>query len=154
MSFLIWKFVHIASAVIFLGNITTGVFWGAHAHRSGDLKLLSATFEGIVRSDRWFTLPGVLGIVTSGVALAMATGRPLLGTGWIFWTLVLFSISGAVFHFQVGPLQKKIRDAAAADDRVASDNYFRRWGFWGGVALLTPIAALVLMVLKPTLPAF
>lgn len=65
MSYLVWKLLHIASVIIFLGNIVTGLFWAAHAHKARYFTLIASTFEGIIRSDRWFTIPGVVGIVIS-----------------------------------------------------------------------------------------
>ncbi len=157
MSYLAWKLLHIASVILFLGNITTGLFWAAHAHRTRDFRLIASTFEGIIRSDRWFTLPGVVGILIGGVAAALEGDVPLWSTGWILWSIILFSISGIVFGIWVAPLQGKIvRFARAADSSSqAWDSYralYKRWELWGLLALITPVIAVVLMVLKPSLP--
>jgi uncharacterized membrane protein len=157
MSFLIWNFIHIASVVLFLGNITTGLFWAAHANKSRDFKLLASTFDGIIKSDRWFTVPGVVGIVISGIASAIKGGFPILGTGWIFWSIVLFSVSGFAFGFRVAPLQHRILHLArsANDSEEGWSEFqqtFRNWELWGLFSLITPIAAMIIMVLKPALP--
>ena len=55
MNYLIWKLIHVAAVIIFLGNIITGLFWAARAHKSHDFKLIASTFQGIIRSDRYFT---------------------------------------------------------------------------------------------------
>jgi uncharacterized membrane protein len=158
MSYLVWKLLHIASVVIFLGNITTGLFWAAHANRSGVLKQIAATFDGIIRSDRWFTVPGVVGILASGVVAAITGKLSILGTGWILWPIILFSISGIVFGLWVGPLQRRIltltKSANTSDQSWAAyRKLYVRWELWGLVALLTPVAAMIIMVLKPVLPA-
>jgi len=49
---------------------------------------------------------------------------PILGTGWIRWSIVLFSISGLAFMFCLAPLHARLADLA-----------------------------LLLMILKPSLPA-
>jgi len=157
MSFLFWKLLHIASVVIFLGNITTGLFWARHAHKSRDFSLVAATFEGIVRSDRLMTIPGVIGIVISGVATAIGQHVPILSTGWVLWGIVLFSISGIVFGMRVAPLQRKIVDLARKADSNQQDwdtyvQIFKKWELWGLVALIMPVIAMVIMVLKPALP--
>ena len=157
MSFLFWKLLHIASVVIFLGNITTGLFWARHAHKSRDFSLVAATFEGIVRSDRLMTIPGVIGIVISGVATAIGQHVPILSTGWVWWGIVLFSISGIVFGMRVAPLQRKIVDLARKADSNQQDwdtyvQIFKKWELWGLVALIMPVIAMVIMVLKPALP--
>lgn len=149
------KVLHIASVVVFLGNITTGLFWHAHAARTRDPGLLYHTMDGIIRSDRVFTGPGVLGTVVFGVALSVQGGFPMLRTGWIVWTLILFSISGLIFMFRVAPLQRQLRacaKAGAGSGEFDYDRYralARRWEMWGAAALLTPAGGLVLMVLKP-----
>jgi uncharacterized membrane protein len=130
--YLLIKLLHIAAVIAFLGNITTGLFWHAHAARSGDPRLLAHTMSGIIRSDRLFTVPGVIVIVVTGIAAAVYGNLPLLHTGWILWTLVLFTASGLVFTLRVAPLQRQLHAMAAA-------------------ALLTPVAGLALMVLKPSL---
>lgn len=163
MTYLVWKFVHIASVILFVGNITTGVFWGSHANRSRDFRVIAATFDGIMRSDRLFTMPGVIGIVLSGVVAAIIGGLPILGTGWILWGIVLFSIAGIVFGTRVAPRQREI--AALARTTTESieaseagwksyDELYRSWALWGWVALLAPVAAVIIMVVKPQLPAF
>lgn len=149
------KLAHVVAVIAFLGNITTGLFWHAHAARTRDPRLLAHTMDGIIRSDRLFTVPGVVGIVAAGIGGAMVGGFPLLGTPWIFWTLVLFTISGVAFMTKVAPLQRQLRSAAEDGTRAGTfdyDAYHRlavKWELWGGLALLTPVAGLVLMVLKP-----
>jgi uncharacterized membrane protein len=153
--YLTLKLLHVVAVIVFLGNITTGLFWHAHAARTRDPKLLAHTMDGIIRSDRWFTLPGVVGIIVAGVLLAIHGHFPLLRTPWILWTLVLFAISGAVFGARIAPLQRELKSMAENGMRGGFD-YERysalalRWEIWGAVALLTPVAGLALMVLKPS----
>lgn len=152
--YLALKLLHIVAVILFLGNITTGLFWHAHAARTRDPKLLAYTMDGIIRSDRWFTLPGVVGIIAAGVFLAVYGHFPLLGTPWILWTLVLFAISGVVFGSRIAPLQRRLKALAETGMRGGFDyGSYRalalRWEVWGAIALLTPVAGLVLMVLKP-----
>ncbi len=151
------KLLHIVAVIAFLGNITTGLFWHIHAARTRDPRLLAHTMDGIIRSDRLFTVPGVVVIVTTGVIAAIAGGLPLLRTGWILWTLVLFTLSGLIFMAFVVPLQRQLLALAQAGLEMGSFDYAgyamvaRRWEIWGAAALLTPVAGLVLMVLKPAL---
>jgi uncharacterized membrane protein len=155
--YLLAKLLHVIAVVAFLGNIVTGLFWHAHAARTKDAKLLAHTMDGIIRSDRLFTLPGVILIIVTGVAAAIYAQLPILRTGWIFWTLVLFLISGAIFMIRVAPLQRRLRALAQAGVQSSSFDYatYRalavRWEVWGAAALLTPLAGLALMVLKPAL---
>jgi uncharacterized membrane protein len=155
--YLLVKLIHIAAVIAFLGNITTGLFWHAHAARTRDPKVLGYVLGGIIRSDRIFTVPGVIAIVATGFAAAILGNLPILRTGWIFWAIVLFSVSGLIFAMRVAPLQRQLRALANAAVQSGTFDYAGyharavRWELWGGAALLAPVGALVLMVLKPTL---
>ncbi len=153
--YLALKLLHILAVVVFLGNVVTGLFWKAYGDRSSDPRIMSHTLEGIIRSDRWFTVPGVLLIVASGVALAVAGGFPILRTGWIWQSIALFTVSGLIFGMQVAPLQARLRQmttAAAAGgawDPAAYRRLSARFESWSLLALATPFGALVLMVFRP-----
>jgi len=155
--YLFLKLLHIIAVIAFLGNITTGLFWHRHAARTRDPKLLAHTMDGIIRSDRLFTIPGVVVIIAAGIGAAIYGGYPILRTGWILWTLILFVVSGLIFMIRVVPLQRQLRALAEAAVQSGTFDYARyraltvRWEIWGGLSLLTPLAGLVLMVLKPAL---
>jgi uncharacterized membrane protein len=154
MSYLVLKSLHILAVVLFLGNIITGLFWKIHADRTRDPRIMAHTMDGIIRSDRWFTLPGVVLIVLFGVSGAMSAGLPILRTPWIWQSLVLFGLSGLAFVTRVAPLQVKLRAIAAAGrdgtwDEATYRRLSARWELWGAIALLTPLGALLLMVMKP-----
>jgi uncharacterized membrane protein len=154
MQYFILKSLHVIAVVLFLGNIITGVFWKAHGDRAGTLAARAQALDGIIRSDRWFTLPGVMTIIVTGVLLAMTLQLPLLKTRWIGWSLLLFGISGAVFSARVGPLQKKLLanvQAGLAGNWNQSEyqSLSRAWQLWGWIATGAPVIALVLMVSKP-----
>ena len=153
--YLLMKLVHVTAVIAFLGNIVTGLFWHAHAARTRDAKLLAHTMDGIIRSDRLFTIPGVIGIIVTGVIAAIYGHYPILRTSWILWTLILFTISGVIFMIRVVPLQRQLRALAMAAVQSGTFDYapYRalavRWEVWGAIALLTPLAGLVFMVFKP-----
>jgi uncharacterized membrane protein len=154
MLYVVLKSLHILSVVLFLGNIITGVFWKMHADTTGELRARAQALDGIIASDRWFTMPGVILIIITGVSMALVMGYPLLGTRWIAWSLVLFGISGAAFGIFVGPLQKKLLANARAGiagtwNEAEYKSLSRSWKIWGAIATLAPIGALVLMVFKP-----
>ena len=148
------KLLHVISVVGFLGNITTGLFWHAHAARTRDPRILHHTMDGILRSDRWFTNPAAALIVLTGMLAAREAHLPILRTPWIAGALGLFIVSGVLFVARVTPLQRQMRAVAAAGlesafDHGRYDALARQWELWGAAALITPFAALVLMVLKP-----
>ena len=154
--YLVLKLLHVGAVVMFLGNITTGLFWHRHAARTRDPKLLHHAMDGILRSDRWFTNPAAATIAITGVLTAIVGHLPILRTRWIAAGLALFIVSGLVFVVRVTPLQKQLRalareglDGGGAFDHARYEALARRWELWGAVALLLPLAAFVLMILKP-----
>ena len=153
--YLWFKLLHLTAVIAFLGNITTGLFWHAHAARTRDPRLLAHTMLGIIRSDRLFTIPGVVFITGAGVAAAIMGGYPLLRTGWILWTLILFALSGLAFGIRVAPLQRKLHAMArsgegdGAFDYAQYERVAKQWELWGGIALVAPLIGMALMVLKP-----
>jgi uncharacterized membrane protein len=161
--YVILKAIHICAVVIFMGNITTGLFWMRYAKKSMNFQLISFTMQGIIKSDRIFTIPGVLTIIAGGVGTAILGGLPMLRTGWVFWSIVLFAISGIVFMSKVAPLQRsihKITNTYSNDQNRDSlwkefQNKYQSWEFWGAIALITPLIALFLMIIKkPAITVF
>jgi len=154
MAYLILKLFHVLAVIIFIGNITVGIFWKMYAQKSKDAKRIAFTFNGIIKADRIFTMPSVIAILIFGFAAAGGNYN-ILTTGWIFWSLILFIISGAAFMAKIVPLQKKIYALAGDISKFNWDEYKKlsnQWDLWGCIALITPIIAVVLMVLKPNLP--
>lgn len=159
MLYLALKVLHILAVLLFLGNIFTGLFWKGHADRSRNPELIAHTFEGIIRSDRLITIPSVVAILVASIIAAIVGRLPILGTGWIFWSIVLFILSGLAFCLRVAPLQVRPAELARASgpkgkfDCARYHALSREWDLWGLFALLTPVAAVILMVLKPPFPA-
>jgi uncharacterized membrane protein len=151
-----YKVLHVLAVVLFLGNITTGIFWKANADRTRNPAIIGNTLEGIIRADRLFTMPPIIFILIGGIGAAIVGKFPILGTGWIFWSIVLFTVSGIAFIAQVGPMQRKmlalVRRSADSLDWAAYRKLSVQWEIWGAVALAAPTIAAILMVMKPALP--
>lgn len=154
MSYIYFKLIHLFAVVIFLGNIITGLFWMRNAVKTKDANIMMFTMGGIIKSDRIFTVPGVIIITAAGIIAAIISKLPIFGTGWIFWSIILFSLSGIAFMLRVVPLQKKIfllLKNEELQDEVTGANFKRmlgQWEFWGLVALISPLCAFVMMTLK------
>jgi uncharacterized membrane protein len=152
--YFIFKAIHLLAVVAFLGNIVTGLFWMRFARKTNNITIIHHTAAGIIASDRIFTIPGVIIITAGGFAAAIYGGLPLLGTGWIFWPIVLFSLSGLFFAFKVVPLQVNMRKhlETAAGNKEYSwkrfDGILKQWEFWGFMATMTPVIAFFMMILK------
>ena len=150
----ILKSVHVFAVIIFMGNIITGLFWKMHADQTRDRRIIGHTMRGLIRADRWFTVPGVVVITAAGILAAVRAGLPLLGTGWIFWSIVAFSLSGIAFGWKVAPLQKRLLRMTEGEGELDWPLYRSlslQWELWGLFATITPAIAVVLMTVKPAL---
>ena len=154
MEYLYYKLIHLLSVVIFLGNIITGIFWMNIAVKTKDLKIIHHTIRGLIKSDKYFTIPGVIIITVGGFMAEIDAHFPILSTGWILWPIILFSISGFIFTFKVAPLQNKLyhftekRMDITDFDWINFQKSYLKWKVWGIIAILTPIIAFVMMTLK------
>jgi len=156
MLYLVFKLLHVIAVVLFLGNIITGVFWKAHADRTRNPAIIAHAMGGIIEADRLFTVPAVILILVGGFGAALVNHLPLLHTPWILGGIILFTISGIAFMGWLVPLQRKLAQIAraAGGDSTRMDwpryeRLSREWAIWGLIALVAPLLALVLMVLKP-----
>jgi uncharacterized membrane protein len=153
--YLALKALHILAVILFLGNTITGAFWKAHGDKTGDPKIMAHTLDGIIRSDRVFTVPGVIMILLFGFGAAGVARYPIFHTSWIWMSLILFGISGASYMRGVVPVQVKLRNLAREGastgtfDKGEYERLSARWNFWGTVAIVAPLGALALMVTKP-----
>ena len=152
--YLLLKTIHLLAVVAFLGNIATGLFWMRFAVKTNDVRIIHHTAKGIIKSDRLFTIPGVL-IITAGVFFAaIYAGVPLLRTGWIFWPIVLFSLSGVFFAYKVAPLQSKMKkhlDNSIQNNNYQAENFMmllKQWELWAFLAVATPVISFFMMILK------
>jgi uncharacterized membrane protein len=147
------KLIHVFAVIIFMGNIITGLFWKMHADQTKDRSIIAHALRGLIRADRWFTVPGVVVITAAGIFAALQAGLPLIRTGWILWSIILFSLSGIAFAWKVGPLQKqmlRMAESGEMDWKVYRAKSLE-WDLWGLFATVTPGAAVVLMTMKPAL---
>jgi len=152
MIYNLWKLLHVLSAIIFIGNITIGIFWKIQADKSKDRIIIADTFKNIIKGDKIFTMPSVTALILFGLGTAMQGNYSLIETGWIFWSIIMIIISAYAFMAHVVPLQKKIYALASDQEKFSWDNYSvlsKKWNMWGSIAIITPYLAVILMVLKP-----
>lgn len=152
MIYNIWKLIHVLAAIIFLGNITIGIFWKLQADKSTDRLKIAETFKNLIKADRLFTMPSVTLLILFGLGTAMQGNLSLVETTWILWSIVMIIISAFAFMSKVSPLQKQIYALVNNEEKFTWDEYLvlsRKWNMWGTIATVTPYIAVILMVLKP-----
>ena len=61
-------FLHIAGAVVFLGNIIVTAAWMLMAERTRSVHVIHFSAKAVIRADLLFTLPGVFLVLMNGSA--------------------------------------------------------------------------------------
>ncbi len=77
--YLVLRFLHIASAIIFVGGIFARQFVRSVAYQTDDVRKFAALSEGAGRIEQLMVIPGNLAVIVFGVILALITGAPILG---------------------------------------------------------------------------
>ena len=151
-------FLHVAGAIVFLGNIVVTAVWLALAERMGGREVLRFAARTVARADLIFTAPGVVLVLGNGLAMAADRWGGWSGFhehSWLTSALVLFALSGVLWVGLLLPYQfRMIRLAESGGDTQLPGEFFstlHRWYVWGGVAILLPVLSLLLMVNKPEL---
>jgi uncharacterized membrane protein len=153
--YIVFKILHVFAVVVFLGNLITGILWKLHADQTRNPVIIRHTVAGLIRADRWFTIPSVLLILIGGFGAAVVGGLPFVRTRWILSGIVLFTISGIAYMARVVPLQRQMLGVARTGVETGTFDWHkyaaltRSWNVWGTVALLAPILALMAMIAKP-----
>lgn len=147
-------FMHQLGAILFLGNIIVSALWLSLAKRSGSPDALRLGVEGILLTDAVFTTPGAILLGMNGGIL----GTDFFGAGarWLFISLALFLLTfiiwvAALLPAQVGMWRALERMPSSGPIPPEVERHFQKWFRFGGIATLLPLAALVLMVFKPSL---
>ena len=151
-------FLHIAGAVVFLGNIVVTAAWMLMAERSRSLHVIHFSAKAVIRADLLFTLPGVLLILLNGIAMVLARWGgwdAFEEVSWISLALALFTLSGVIWVGILIPVQHRMAvysDPSEYEGEPAKEFFsaLRRWYFWGAIAIALPVCSLYLMVTKPT----
>ena len=61
------KLLHLVAVVLFLGNVTFGLFWVQHAERERDAKLIAHAMRGVIQAST---------TIASSIAIARCSLRP------------------------------------------------------------------------------
>lgn len=146
--------IHVFSAVVFVGNIITAAYWKVRADGSGNLETIYLTARGLLRADYMFTLPGMAGLLATGIAMVGVTDWDRFQEPWLAISFILLILTAIIWAALLLPLQRRMvrlaqQGAASGTLDPAYRQASRRWAMFGGVATLLPVVILALMVLKP-----
>lgn len=149
----LWLFLHLAGVVLFVGNIITAAFWKVRADLQKNSAVIHHTVKNVMLADFVFTLPGLILVIISGIAMVVRTEISTHGLNWLMLSLVLFAITGVVWLAILIPLQRAMirHSAACIESGNISKAYVqasRLWAVFGIMATLLPIMILYLMIAK------
>ncbi len=154
--YLLFKLIHIISAVVVTGTGAGIAFFMFMANRSNNIEAIAITTKHVVLADWLFTLPAILVQFTSGLLLMNALGYAY-SSSWFLAVISLFLFIGACW-LPVVYLQYRLRRYAdqALQTGIISESFkktMRLWTALGIPAFLSILLIFWLMVFKP-LPVY
>jgi uncharacterized membrane protein len=153
MTYFILKFLHIVGASVLLGTGAGIAFFMLLAHLTGRAVVIASVARIVVIADFVFTATAVIAQPITGMLLAGEVGYSLLDA-WIFWSIVLYLITGA-FWLPVVWMQMRLRDLALDAARTNSElprayhQLFWWWFAFGFPAFGAVVAIFWLMIVRP-----
>ncbi len=154
MLYLVLKYLHVVGAAVLLGTGAGIAFFMLLAHLGGKPQVIAGVARIVVTADFLFTATAVVLQPVTGTALAHMMGYSLLEP-WIFWSIVLYLVTGA-FWLPVVWMQmrmRKLAENAVAEGTALPPAYFRLFWTWFafGFPAFGAVAAIFwLMIAKPS----
>jgi len=153
MTYFVLKYLHVIGASVLLGTGAGIAFFMLAAHLSGVVTVIAGVARIVVVADFLFTATAVVVQPVTGVLLAWNVGYSL-SDFWIFWSIILYLITGA-FWLPVVWMQMRLRDlatAAAASGTLLPPVYHRLFWWWfafGFPAFAAVLGIFWLMIARP-----
>ena len=145
------RLLHIAGAIIFLGNISVSALWFSFAAASRNSQWFAFAARLINLTDLVFTGPGLIVLLANAVVLVKAYGNAF-AVDWLRWALIYFLLTGALWLGILIPLQLRLVKQADAGvmpwSNAREQKLLALYNAAGGLAVLLVILSLVRMVLK------
>jgi uncharacterized membrane protein len=152
-AYLALKYLHVIGAAVLLGTGAGIAFFMLLAHLRGEPTIVAGVARIVVIADFVFTATAVIAQPITGALLARSVGYSLL-EGWIFWSIVLYVVTGA-FWLPVVWMQMRMRDlaqhAVLRNQPLPARYYrlFRLWLAFGMPAFGAVLGIFWLMIAKP-----
>jgi uncharacterized membrane protein len=158
MQYFFLKFLHVIGAAVLPGTGAGIAFFMLLAHLRGKPVVVAEVARIVVMADFVFTATAVIAQPITGVLLVWSAGYSLRD-GWIFWSIMLYLITGA-FWLPVVWMQMRMRDLAiraVQNDVPLPQAYHRLFWLWfafGFPAFGAVFAIFWLMIARPQLPVW
>jgi uncharacterized membrane protein len=160
--YLLLRFLHILSSIIFIGGIFARQAVRARGKRSTSIRELEAYFSAAGQIERLMVIPGNMAVIVFGVVLAILVKAPILGflqgasQNWLLVSNLMLVAGGSMVPMVFLPRGKiydrLLQDALARDeithelrshleDRVVKTAHF--------LEMSLVVVIVILMVFKP-----
>ena len=143
----ILRALHVAGAVLLLGNVTVTGFWATYLYRARGGLPFRPVARAILWSDLLFTLLGGALLTISGILLVMRRGLPVLSTPWLLQGIGALVVSTLLWLAFLLPIQWRLERVAPGDDATLR-RLFARWSAIGWAATAVLFYGLWCMVSK------
>jgi uncharacterized membrane protein len=139
--------LHVASAVLWLGNfVVTGV-WALRAFATRDRALTTFAAREILFTDATFTLVFGSAVVISGLLLAQQLHLDVASTRWLRDALVAVIACGVAWAVVLVPIEIQLYARSKRDAPVRG--LFAAWNAIGWTVTVVLFAVIYLMIAKP-----
>ncbi len=139
--------LHVASAVLWLGNFAITGVWALRAFASRDRNLAAFAAREILFTDAVFTLVFGSAVVVSGLLLAQRLHLDVAATRWLRDALIAVAVSGVVWIAVLVPIE--IRLFVSTRRGHPARNLFVAWNVVGWAVTAVLFAVIYLMIAKP-----
>lgn len=141
----LFRLLHIAGAVLLLGNVTVTGLWAVLLYRERAAVPFRPVARAILWADLWFTVGGGFLLVFSGIQLILARGYPFWDTPWLLHGVA--ALAGSTLLWLVVLLPTQVRMARAPEGQDLRRE-FRRWSIVGWLATALLFVGLWAMVVR------
>ncbi|HEU4648698.1 MAG TPA: DUF2269 family protein [Gemmatimonadales bacterium] len=141
------RVLHVAGAVLLLGNVTVTGAWAMLLYRRRKLVPFRSVARAILVTDLIFTVGGGTLLVVSGILLVRARGYPWLETPWLRRGILMLVLSTLCWLGVLLPDQFRMERIDPADDPRLRRT-FLRWAVVGWAATAFLYIALWAMVTR------
>ena len=141
------KAVHVAGAVLLLGNVTVTGFWAAWLYRARDAMQFARTARTIMLADWIFTVVGGTVLTFTGIQLALREGLDVMHTPWIRHGIGALAAATVLWLVLLLPDQRRM-ERLGPEDGERLRRVFLRWRVVGWASTLALFYGLWAMVTR------
>jgi uncharacterized membrane protein len=139
--------LHVASAVLWLGNFAVTGVWALRAFMSRDRTLAAFAAREILFTDATFTLIFGSAVVVTGLVLAQRLHFDIVTTRWIRDALIAVIACGAIWAAVLVPIEVKL--LVRTKRGLPVQKLFAAWNVLGWSVTVVLFAVIYLMIAKP-----